>query len=40
MVEDVLFAYNRLFIIGFAVFIVFGTYLLLTRTSLACKFAP
>ncbi|MES1180761.1 MAG: urea ABC transporter permease subunit UrtB, partial [Verrucomicrobiota bacterium] len=37
VVEDVLFAYNRLFIIGFAVFIVFGTYLLLTRTSLGLQ---
>ena len=37
VVNDVLFAYNRIFIIGFAVFIVFGTYLLLTRTSLGLQ---
>lgn len=34
---DVLFAYNRVFVIGFAVFIVFGTYLLLTKTSLGLQ---
>src|SRR6185503_10755488 len=34
---DVLFAYNRLFVIAFAVFIVVGTYLLLTRTSLGLQ---
>ncbi len=33
VVNDVLFAYNRIFVIGFAVFIVFLTYLLLTKTS-------
>ncbi len=37
VVNDVLFAYNRLFILGFAVFIVFGTYLLLTKTSLGLQ---
>ena len=37
VVSDVLFAYNRIFIIGFAMFIVFGTYLLLTRTSLGLQ---
>ena len=37
VVSDVLFAYNRIFIIGFAVFIVFGTYLLLTRTSMGLQ---
>jgi urea transport system permease protein len=37
VVKDVLFAYNRLFIIGFAVFIVVGTWLLLTRTSLGLQ---
>ena len=37
VVHDVLFAYNRLFVIGFAVFIVFATYLLLTRTSLGLQ---
>ena len=37
VVNDVLFAYNRIFIIGFAVFIVFGTYLLLTRTSMGLQ---
>ncbi|HXG49396.1 MAG TPA: urea ABC transporter permease subunit UrtB [Methylomirabilota bacterium] len=34
---DVLFAYNRLFILGFAGFIVAGTYLLLTRTALGLQ---
>jgi len=29
--------FNRIFVIGFAVFIVFGTYLLLTRTSLGLQ---
>ena len=37
VINDVLFAYNRLFIIGFAICIVFGTYLLLTRTSLGLQ---
>ena len=37
VVNDVLFAYNRIFVIGFALFIVFGTYLLLTRTSLGLQ---
>jgi urea transport system permease protein len=37
VVSDVLLAYNRLFVIGFAVFIVFATYLLLTRTSLGLQ---
>lgn len=37
VVHDVLFAYNRLFVIGFAVFIVIGTWLLLTRTSLGLQ---
>lgn len=37
VVNDVLFAYNRLFILAFAVFIVFGTYLLLTKTSLGLQ---
>jgi len=32
--DDVLFGYNRVFVIGFAVLIVIGTWLLLTRTSL------
>jgi urea transport system permease protein len=36
-VKDVLFAYNRLFVIAFALFIVFGTWLLLTRTSLGLQ---
>jgi urea transport system permease protein len=34
---DILFAYNRIFVIGFAVFIVYGTYLLLTKTSLGLQ---
>ncbi len=33
VLNDVLFAYNRIFVIFFALFIVFMTYLLLTRTS-------
>lgn len=37
VIHDVLFAYNRIFVIGFAVFIVLGTYLLLTRTSLGLQ---
>jgi urea transport system permease protein len=37
VVNDVLFGYSRIFIIGFALFIVFGTYLLLTRTSLGLQ---
>ncbi len=37
VVNDVLLAYNRIFVIGFAVFIVGGTYLLLTRTSLGLQ---
>ncbi len=37
VVQDVLFAYNRLFVIGFAVFVVLLTYLLLTRTSLGLQ---
>jgi urea transport system permease protein len=35
--NDILFAYNRIFIIGFAFFIVFVTWLLLTRTSLGLQ---
>jgi urea transport system permease protein len=37
VVNDVLLAYNRLFVIAFATFIVGGTYLLLTRTSLGLQ---
>lgn len=33
-ISDVIFGYNRLFVIGFAVLIVFGTWLLLTKTPL------
>jgi len=33
-VHDIEFGYNRVFVIGFAVAIVFGTYLLLTKTPL------
>jgi urea transport system permease protein len=33
-VNDVSFGYNRVFVIGFAVIIVFGTWLLLTKTPL------
>jgi urea transport system permease protein len=37
VVSDVLLAYNRVFVIGFAVFVVLLTYLLLTRTSLGLQ---
>ncbi|MBL9127121.1 MAG: urea ABC transporter permease subunit UrtB, partial [Verrucomicrobiales bacterium] len=37
VVNDVLLAYNRLFVIAFAVVIVVGTFLLLTRTSLGLQ---
>lgn len=37
VIWDVLLAYNRIFVIGFAVFIVVTTYLLLTRTSLGLQ---
>jgi urea transport system permease protein len=37
VLHDVLFAYNRIFVIGFALLIVLGTYLLLTRTSLGLQ---
>jgi len=37
VVSDVLFAYNRIFVIVFAVSIVYGTYLLLTKTSLGLQ---
>ncbi len=37
VVGDVLLAYNRIFVIGYAVLIVLGTYLLLTRTSLGLQ---
>jgi urea transport system permease protein len=37
VVNDILLAYNRLFVIGFAVLIVFAIYLLLTRTSLGLQ---
>jgi urea transport system permease protein len=37
VVSDVLLAYNRIFVIFFAVLIVFATYLLLTRTSLGLQ---
>jgi urea transport system permease protein len=33
-VNDIIFGYNRVFVIGFAVLIVFGTWLLLTKTPL------
>jgi len=33
-VNDILFGYNRVFVIGFAIAIVFGTWLLLTKTPL------
>jgi urea transport system permease protein len=37
VISDVLLAYNRIFVIGFAVFVVVLTYLLLTRTSLGLQ---
>jgi urea transport system permease protein len=37
VISDVLLAYNRIFVIGFAVFVVLLTYLLLTRTSLGLQ---
>ncbi|HEY1170143.1 MAG TPA: urea ABC transporter permease subunit UrtB [Verrucomicrobiae bacterium] len=37
VVSDILFAYNRIFVIVFAVSIVYGTYLLLTKTSLGLQ---
>jgi urea transport system permease protein len=37
VISDVLLAYNRLFIIVFALFILLSTYLLLTRTSLGLQ---
>ena len=37
VVNDVLLAYNRLFVIAFAVLIVVGTFLILTRTSLGLQ---
>lgn len=37
VIQDVLLAYNRMFVIGFAMFIVLMTYLLLTRTSLGLQ---
>lgn len=37
VISDVLLAYNRVFVIGFAVFVVLLTYLLLTRTSLGLQ---
>ncbi len=37
IVSDVLFAYNRLFVIGFGIATVIGTYLLLTKTSLGLQ---
>ncbi len=37
VIGDVLLAYNRLFVIGFALLILVGTYLLLTRTSLGLQ---
>lgn len=37
VISDVLLAYNRLFVIGFALAILFGAYLILTRTSLGLQ---
>jgi urea transport system permease protein len=33
-VNDVIFGWNRVFVIGFAVFIIWGTHLIMTKTSL------
>ena len=33
-VNDIIFGWNRVFVIGFAVFIIWGTHLLMTKTSL------
>jgi urea transport system permease protein len=33
-INDVIFGWNRVFVIGFAVFIIWGTHLLMTKTSL------
>jgi urea transport system permease protein len=33
-INDILFGYNRVFVVGFALLIVFGTWLLLTKTPL------
>jgi urea transport system permease protein len=35
--HDVLFAYNRIFVIGFAALIVLATYLLMTRTAVGLQ---
>ena len=37
VISDILLAYNRIFVIAFAVFVVLLTYLLLTRTSLGLQ---
>ena len=37
VVQDVLFGYNRIFVIGFAVFVVLLTYLILTKTSIGLQ---
>lgn len=37
VIQDVLFAYNRIFVIAFAALIVLGTWALLTRTSLGLQ---
>lgn len=37
VLNDVLFAYNRMFVIAFAVFIVLGTYYLMTKTSIGLQ---
>ena len=37
VINDVLLAYNRIFVIGFAVFVVFLTYWMLTRTSVGLQ---
>lgn len=33
-INDIIFGWNRVFVIGFAVFIIWGTHLLMTKTSL------
>ena len=39
-INDVIFGYNRVFVIGFAMVIVLGTWLLLTKTRWGCSSAP
>jgi len=38
-VNDVLLGWNRVFVIGFGIVIVFGMWLVLTKTPLGCSSA-